>query len=121
MRALLAEADAERVARGDATTGPEHLVIAALGLDDSATPSGLTPDTVRASIARVHAQTPEAAAEPGSSSVRDVFALARRIAGGGELTAMHVVQAAARPKHGTMALVFTDLGIDRAALDTHHR
>ncbi len=121
MRTLFSAAESERAARGDATAGPEHLVVAALALDASAAPHGLTAEAVRASIARVHAASPAAAAATGSSSLRDVFGLARRIAAGRQLQAIHVVQAAARPKHGTMALVFADLGIDRAARDTHSR
>lgn len=126
--ALMKAAEQEAAALGDEQPGAEHLLIAALGLDDSTTTLGVTCDDARSAIRAVHAtalgaevaMTPSTRPLTGvyrsSNSLQEVFQRTRVLSKGERLTGMHVVRAAAEREHGTVALVIDELGIDRAGL-----
>lgn len=126
--ALLGAAEREAAALGDEQPGAEHLLVAALDLDDSTESLGVTADDARAAIRAVHARSlgadvplvaskrPLAGLFRSSNSLQQVFQRVRVLSKGEPLTGMHVVRAAAERDRGTVALVIDELGIDRAGL-----
>jgi ATP-dependent Clp protease ATP-binding subunit ClpA len=135
---VLSTADREAHALGDPMSGAEHVVLAALQLDDDSarTALGVTADEFRAAITAVHASAleqlgidPTAALsspipEPtglhrSTASAQEVIQRTRLIHKAHKpsaLKAVYFVQAAAELEQGTAARVFESLGIDRAAL-----
>ena len=125
---LLAAAERVAAALGDEQPGAEHLLVAALELDDSTRGLGVTADDARAAIRAVHASAlggdvplppsgrPLRGAYRGSTSLQEVFQRTRVLSKREHLTGMHVVRAAAERERGTVALVIDELGIDRAEL-----
>lgn len=125
---LLTAAEREAAALGDEQPGAEHLLVAALELDDSTSALGVTADDARAAIRAVHGRalgadvtlTPSKRRLGGifrsSNSLQQVFQRVRVLSKGERLTGMHVVRAAAERDRGTVALVIDELGIDRAEL-----
>ncbi len=133
---LLTTAEREARALGDPEPGAEHLLLAALLLDDDSARRAVPTDaeTVRAAIAAVHAAAlaavgveapPNAAALPAASgayradvSAQQVFQRARELARRSPtgLRAAHVLIAVAEREHGTAARVLQQLGHDRAAV-----
>ena len=104
---LLGSAESEAAALGDTQPGAEHLLLAAAALDDSVAAFGVTPDAVRAAIRAVHARAlgadielapsePARGAYRGASSLNEVFQRVRTLSKGEQLTALHVLRAAAR-------------------------
>lgn len=126
--ALLSAAEKEAAALGDEQPGAEHLLVAALDLDDSTTALGVTAGDARAAIRAVHARAlgadvtltpstrPLAGAFRSTNSLQEVFQRTRVLSKRQQLTGMHVVRAAAERERGTVALVIDELGIDRAEL-----
>lgn len=135
---VFSSAEHEAQSLGDSIPGAEHVVLAALLLDDDSARDllGVTADQFRAAIVEAHAkaleqvglhatneeQTP--GAHPGglyrsAPSTQEVLNRTREIhkahkpAG---LRAEFFVRAAAEQERGTTARVFDQLGIDRAAL-----
>ncbi len=137
--ALLTLAETEARALGDAEPGAEHLLLAALLVDDPtardalATQGAVDADAVRTAIAAVHAASLTAvgvtapdleAALPAASgiyrsevSAQEVFQRARVLSRGSRsgLRSAHVLAAAAERERGTVARVLEHLGVDRAA------
>lgn len=133
---LLTTAENEARALGDPEPAAEHLLIAALLLDDASARTALGTDATAArdALRAVHSDALAAAAVVDSPrdtslprarglyrsrvSTRDVFqrarSLARRSPTG--LRSAHVLIALAEREHGTAARVLTRLGIDRDAL-----
>lgn len=126
--ALMTSAEQEAAALGDEQPGAEHLLLAAAGLDDSTAAIGVTPASVRAAIVAVHARALGADVElpvstrplrgvyRAADSLKEVFQRTRALSKGEPLTALHVLRAAAERRHGTVALVIDELGIDRDGL-----
>lgn len=126
--ALLKAAEQEAAAMGDEQPGAEHLLVAALGLDDTVAPLGVTADDARAAIVRVHATAlgahvdlppssrPLTGVYRSSASLQEVFQRARVLSKRERLTGLHVVRAAAERENGTVARVIDELGIDRDGL-----
>ena len=126
--ALLTSAEREAAALGDEQPGAEHLLLAAAGIDGTTTSLGVTPSSVRAAILAVHARALGAEVELAPStrqlsgpyrsaeSLKEVFQRTRVLSKGEPLTALHVLRAAAERRHGTVALVIDELGIDRDGL-----
>lgn len=139
--ALLTTAEAEARALGDPEPGAEHLLLAALLVDDPSARDALhqVAETVdaaalRSAIGAVHAAsltavgvtTPDldGALPPASGlyrsevSAQEVFQRARVLSRGSRagLLSAHVLLAAAERDHGTVARVLDHLSIDRAAL-----
>lgn len=91
---------------------------------------GVTPHSVRATILAVHARALGAEVELAPStrrlsgpyqsaeSLKEVFQRTRVLSKGEPLTALHVLRAAAERRHGTVALVIDELGIDREGLSS---
>lgn len=125
---LLTAAEREAAALGDEQPGAEHLLVAALDLDDSTSGLGVTADDARAAIRMVHSRAlgadvpltpskrPLAGLFRSSNSLQQVFQRTRVLSKRERLTGMHVVRAAAERERGTIALVIDELGIDRAEL-----
>lgn len=144
--ALLTTAESEARAIADPEPGAEHLLLAALLVDD---PSGrdalarvaemsssapVDASAVRRAIGAVHAASLAsigvAAPPPGralapaggvyrsDASAQEVFQRARVLSRGSRtgLRSAHVLGAAAERDHGTVARVLEHLGVDRAAL-----
>jgi hypothetical protein len=123
---------AERIAAelGDEQPGAEHLLAAALDLDESTVALGVTADDARAAITAVHARSlgsdialtpstrPLSGVYRSANSLQEVFQRTRMLSKGTRLTGMHVVRAAAERERGTVALVIDELGISRVTLDT---
>ena len=140
--ALLTTAETEARALGDAEPGAEHLLLAALLVDDPSARDTVrqvaeTVDAaaaVRSAIGAVHAASlaavgvtaPELDGTLSSASgiyhsevsAQEVFRRARVLSRGPRegLHSAHVLLAAAERDHGTVARVLESLGIDRAAL-----
>lgn len=139
--ALLTTAETEARALGDAEPGAEHLLLAALLVDDPSARDTVrqvaeTVDAaaVRSAIGAVHAASLAAVGVtapeldgtlPSASgiyhsevSAQEVFRRARVLSRGPRegLHSAHVLLAAAERDHGTVARVLESLGIDRAAL-----
>lgn len=124
--ALLTAAEREAAELGDEQPGAEHLLVAALDLDESTVALGVTANDARAAIRAVHARAlgadlaltpsarPLAGAYRSTNSLQEVFQRTRVLSKGTRLTGMHVVRAAAEREHGTVALVIDELGILRA-------
>ena len=133
---LLTRAESEALSLGDSEPGAEHLLVAALMLDDDSARTALGTDAsaARDALRAVHATALAAAAVVDSStpsalppaqgiyrsrvSTQEVFqrakSLARRSPTG--LRAAHVLIAVAEREHGTAARVLDQLGVDRGAL-----
>lgn len=138
IKVLLTEAERQALALGDAVPGAEHLVLAALMLEDDSARALLGVDAPRfrdalvemhaAALGAVGVSTAEeglspAPARPGvyrsDVSAQEVFQRARVLAKQdrrGGLTGAHIVRAAAEREHGTVPRVLAALGIDREAL-----
>lgn len=136
--ALLTEAEKQATAMGERTPAAEHLVLAALSLDDPSARDflGIDADQFRAAIGRVHAKAlasvgvdpalgklPPTAVGTGvyrsESSAQEVFQHARILAKGSHprgITPAHIVRAAAEHDRGTVARALTELGINPASL-----
>lgn len=139
--ALLTTAETEARALGDAEPGAEHLLLAALLVDDPSARDVLrqvaeTVDAaaVRSAIGAVHAASlatvgvtapdldgalpPATGIYRSEVSAQEVFQRARVLSRGSRagLLSAHVLLAAAEREHGTVARVLDHLGIDRAAL-----
>ena len=124
--APMTSADPEAAALGDQQPGAEHLLLAAAGLDDSTAAIGVTPTSVRAAIVAVHARAfgvelpestrPLRGAYRSADSLKEVSQRTRVLSKGEPLSALHVLRAAAERRHGTVALVIDELGIDRDGL-----
>lgn len=140
--ALLTTAENEARALGDAEPGAEHLLLAALLVDDPSARDALNVDaaTVRDAIGAVHAEalaavsiTVDAQAQPlppsrgayrSEVSTQEVFQQARRLARRSPtgLRSAHVLLAVAEREHGTTARVLQRLGLERASVvDAAHR
>ncbi len=136
---LLTSAEREALAMGDEQPGAEHLVLAALMLeDDSARMAlGRTPGQFRDAIAAVHAaalqrigielgpsRTGEGSTPPpaatgvyrSTGSAQDLFQRTRVLAAKSQLRTAHVLLAALELTPGTTARVFEHLEIDREAV-----
>lgn len=131
---LLSAAESEARASGDSEPGAEHLLIAALELEDDSARVGLdrSADEVRLALKKVHAASlqsvgiavstsptklsPVRGLYRSSGSTQDTFrrakVLARRSHTG--LRTAHVLIAAAEREHGTIPLVLNGLGVDRS-------
>lgn len=140
MNELFTSAEREAQLLGDEEPGPEHLLLAALGLPDGSARRafakfGVSPDDVRHAITATHADAlrtmgidtvPPAvpAREPkgayrSTGSARDAFQRAAalcKLDRPSKLDSAYLVIAVADPDHGTSARVLRQLGIDRAAL-----
>jgi hypothetical protein len=116
-------AEREAAELGDEQPAAEHLLVAALALDESTRGLTVTSEDARAAIRAVHARalgadlalTPSSRTLRGayrsSVSLQEVFQRVRVLSKGEPLTGMHVVRAAAEREHGTVALVIDELGI----------
>lgn len=138
---LLTTAETEARALGDPEPGAEHLLLAALLVDDPAARDVVrqVAETVdaaalRSAIGAVHAASlaavgvtapdldgalpPAAGLYRSEVSAQEVFQRARVLSRGSRagLLAAHVLLAAAERDRGTVARVLDHLGIDRAAL-----
>lgn len=133
---LLTTAEAEARALGDPEPAAEHLLLAALLVDDTSARDALGIDAVavRAAIVVVHADSltaigvtaPEldAALPPARGvyrsevSTQEVFQRARKLArrSPSGLRSAHVLLAVAEREHGTVARVFARLGLQRASV-----
>ena len=138
INALLTEAERQALALGDEAPAAEHLVLAALLLDDDSARVALGVDAsrFREALVAVHAgalesigvaigdgELPSAQAKPGvyrsEVSAQEVFQRARVLAKQDRprgLRTVHVVRAAAEREHGTVARVLSALGVDRGRL-----
>lgn len=134
--ALLTTAESEARALGDAEPGAEHLLLAALLVDDPSARDALTVDAtvVRDTIGAVHAEAlaavsiavdeqakplpPSRGVYRSEVSTREVFQQARRLArrSPSGLRSAHVLLAVAEREHGTAARVLTRLGRERASV-----
>ena len=135
---VLSTAERESQALGDSIPGAEHVVLAALQLEDSSARDalGVSADKFRDAISAVHAAALEslgidastAASSPAptppalyqsSPSAREVIQRTRLIHKANKpsgLRAVFFVQAAAEQEQGTTARVLESLGIDRSTL-----
>lgn len=133
---LLTKAEQQATSLGDTAPGAEHLVLAALLLEESSARDllGVSADQFREAIVESHADalaamgisTNDARLSPVSppsgvyrseESAQDVFQRARVLAKHGDgLKGAHIIQAAAERQHGTVARVLKKLGIDRESL-----
>jgi ATP-dependent Clp protease ATP-binding subunit ClpA len=133
---LLTRAESEALALGDPEPGAEHLLVAALMLDDDSarTALGVDAPAARDALRTVHATALAAADVIDSStpstlppaqglyrsrvSMQEVFQRAKSLAHRSPtgLRAAHVLIAIAEREHGTAARVLDQLGIDRGAL-----
>lgn len=138
INALLTEAERQAHSLGDAAPGAEHLVLAALMLDEGSARELLGVDATRfrEALVSMHAAALGAvgvsASEEGPSpaparpgvyrsevSAQEVFQRARVLAKQDRrsgLTGAHVVRAAAEREYGTVPRVLAVLGIDRGSL-----
>lgn len=138
INALLTEAERQALSLGDPTPGAEHLVLAALLLDEDSARERLGIDAARfrAALVATHAAaleaigvaTPEEGLSPApakrgayqsEASAQEVFQRARVLAKQERprgLKGAHIVQAAAEREFGTVARVLQTLGIDRDAV-----
>jgi ATP-dependent Clp protease ATP-binding subunit ClpA len=145
MKALFTAAEDEAAALGDEQPGAEHLLLAALTLDDHSARSafaalGVTVEQVRSAIGQAHAAALSAAGidagmdgvrgltEPSrpltglyrsSGSAQELFQRARRLSVADKpaaLRAGHIAIAAAEAEHGTVARLLEPLGVDRTHL-----
>ncbi|HMR13922.1 MAG TPA: Clp protease N-terminal domain-containing protein [Arachnia sp.] len=134
IKALLTEAEQQALALGESKPAAEHLVLAALLLDEGSarTLLGVDADQFRAALVSTHAAAlaslgmpsaqsalPPATANKGvyrsEQSSQDVFQRARVLAKQDRprgLKGSHIVRAAAEREHGTVARVLATLGID---------
>lgn len=138
---LLTTAETEALALGDAEPGAEHLLLAALLVDEPSArdvvrqvADSVDAAALRSAIGTVHAASLaaigvaapdlEAALPPSRGvyrsevSAQEVFQRARALSRGSKagLLAAHVLLAAAEREHGTTSRVLDFLGIDRARL-----
>lgn len=137
IKTLLTEAERQAHALGDSAPGAEHLVLAALMLEEGSAREllGVDADRFRDALAATHAAALEsigiqteralhpAPAQSGpyrsEVSAQQVFQRARLLAKQDRprgLTGAHVVRAAAEQDHGTVRRVLDALGIDRDLL-----
>lgn len=145
MKALFAAAEHEAAALGDEQPGAEHLLLAALTLDEDSARSafaalGVTAEQVRSAIGQVHASALGAVgidagadgvrglSEPSrpltgpyrsTGSAQDLFQRARRLSAVDKpaiLRAGHIAIAAAEVEHGTVRRLLELLGVDRTRL-----
>lgn len=140
--ALLTTAENEARALGDPEPGAEHLLLAALLVDDPTARQALDVDAaaVRDAIGAVHAEalaavsiTVDEQAQPvppargvyrSEVSAQEVFQRARRLARRSPtgVRSAHVLLAVAEREHGTAARVLQRLGLERASvIDAAHR
>ena len=135
---LLNEAERQAVALGESEPQAEHLVFAALLLEDDSARGllGVDAEQFREALVRTHAAALESVGiEPGGAdlppttagagvyrsgqSAQEVFQRARVLANQDRprgLKGSHIVRAAAEREHGTVARILATLGIDREAL-----
>ncbi len=138
IKVLLTEAEQQALSLGDSAPGAEHLVLAALMLEEDSARELLGVDATqfREALVAMHAAALEtvgvstsedglrpAPAKPGiyrsEVSAQEVFQRARVLAKQDRrsgLRGSHIVRAAAEREHGTIARVLVRLGIDREAL-----
>jgi len=138
INSLLTEAERQANALGEPRPSAEHLVLAALLLEDDSARAllGIDADRFRAALTQVHAEALESvgvAAEHGDlpatgagsgiyrsePSAQEVFQRARVLAKldhPAGLSGAHIVRAAAEREHGTVARALGQLGIDRRTL-----
>lgn len=142
IKVLLEAAERHAQELGDAVPGPEHLLLAALDLDDdsaraSLAAHGATPDALRGAITRSHADAlgatdlPEARAVTtrgavyrSSGPLQEAFRRAAQLSKKGRdrrFRGAHVVIAVAELERGTSARVLESLGISRDGLITTAR
>lgn len=144
--ALLTTAETEARALGDGEPGAEHLLLAALLVDDPsardtvhAVAQAVDAAAVRAAIGAVHAASltavgvtapdldgtlpPATGIYRSEVSAQEVFRRARVLSRGSRrgLLSAHVLLAAAEREHGTVARVLDQLGVERTALVTAAR
>ena len=134
---LLTEAERQAELLGDGLPGAEHLVLAALELDESSAREllGVDADQFRAAIVAGHASalasagitvnenelSPAKSRSPlyrSEASAEEVLRRTRILAkkDGVRFQAAYVVRAAAEREHGTVARALATLGIDRESL-----
>ncbi|MBK7822012.1 MAG: Clp protease [Tessaracoccus sp.] len=137
INALLTEAERQALSLGDSAPGAEHLVLAALMLDEGSARDllGINDTRFRDALVATHAAALEkvgisvpaeglspAPAKPGvyrsEASAQEVFQRAKVLAkqDRGGLKGAHIIRAAAEREHGTVARVLKHLGIDREFL-----
>lgn len=143
MQALFAGAEAHARALGDELPGPEHLLLAALDLEDGSAARacasvGLDPEAFGAAIGREHdaalaalgihtepsasaaiEQTTPAGMFRSTGQAQEAFQRAvavMRESGARALIGAHVVVAVAELEHGTAARALDACGIDRSQL-----
>ena len=136
IKALLQGAEDRARELGDETPGPEHLLLAALGLEDGSARDalaahGVTADGLREAIGRSHAdalglaQTPDArpvttrgAVFQSTGTLQQAFRRAAELSkkdpsSDRRFRGAHVVIAVAELEHGTSARVLDLLGVAR--------
>lgn len=137
INALLTEAERQALSLGDSAPGAEHLVLAALLLEESSARDllGVDADQFRQAIVETHAAALELvgilaselepnSVETGSGvyrsevSAQEVFQRAKAISKQerGGLKGSHIVRAAAEREQGTVPRALKVLGIDRESL-----
>lgn len=139
MNRLLPQAEREASRLGDELPGLEHLVLAAADVadDDTARTAlaavGLTPDSLRDAVVRVHREAlaavglagpadptpaPTSRVHRSSGAAQEAFqeAVSLAKADGDRVRGAHVVIAAAAPSEGTLARALALLGVDRGDL-----
>lgn len=143
IKTLLTEAERQALSLGDDAPGAEHLVLAALTLEDGSARELLGVDAARfrEALVAMHAAALEAVGVPAFEeglhpapprpgvyrsevSAQEVFQRAKVLAKQdrrGGLKGAHIVRAAAERGHGTVARVLDRLGIDREALTGESR
>ncbi len=140
--ALLTTAENEARALGDAEPGAEHVLLAALLIDDASArdAAGVSADRARQALVAVHAESlaavgvtapefdaplpPARGVYRSEVSTHEVFQRARELAkhSPSGLRSAHVLLAVAEREHGTAARVLTQLGLERASvIESAHR
>jgi ATP-dependent Clp protease ATP-binding subunit ClpA len=143
IRTLLERAEAEANSAGEDVPGAEHLLLAALDLDDGTArrtfeQTGADPDALRQAIEEQHAEALRAVGIDGDAGTGSAVSAAPRRKGvyrsrgsaesafqaagklarktGSQLVGAHVVLAITDMKHGTAIRAVRSLGIDIDAL-----
>jgi ATP-dependent Clp protease ATP-binding subunit ClpA len=141
IKRLLTAAEAEARGAGEQLPGPEHLLLAATSLPDGTAARalqqfGVEPGQLRAAIEEAHERALAAVGIEGAAGsaglhssptgafrstpqaqqvFQDAVALSKSATPAG-LTGAHVVAAASRLEHGTVARALAALGVDRDRL-----
>jgi len=121
---LLAGADAAARRMGDESPGPEHLLLAALAMDDGTARrafarAGADPDAFGAACAPQHDAGPPKgvfnATPAGRRAFQEAVRLSKQVKPS-RLLGAHVVAAVAGEQQGAAARILREMGVDAAAL-----